>query len=71
LAEYSALARSGFGTTFGSTLFAAADLLAVPALRLSPPLKDQPTSGLATPFAAHLVYGLTTELVRRLVRHIL
>jgi putative membrane protein len=71
LAEYSETARSGFGTTFGSALFATADLLAVPALHLSPPLSEQPAAGLATPFAAHLVYGFTTELVRRIVRHIL
>lgn len=71
VAEYSALSRSGFGTSFGTALFASADLLAVPALHLSPPLDEQPASGFATHFAAHLVYGATTELVRRLVRKIL
>lgn len=71
LAEYSSFTRSGFGTTFGGALFAGADLLAVPAFHLSPPLKQQHASGFATPFAAHLVYGATTELVRRIVRHIL
>jgi putative membrane protein len=71
LAEYSTTARSGFGITFGTVLFTGADLLAVPALRLSSPLREQPLSGLATPFAAHLVYGASTELVRRLVRKLL
>jgi len=68
LAEVSPAARSGFGTTFGSMLFAGADLFAVPALHLAPPLSEEPTSSLATPLAAHLVYGATTELIRRLVR---
>jgi putative membrane protein len=68
LAEYSNLVRSGFGTTFGSALFTTADLLAVPALKLSPPVDQQSTASLATPFTAHIVYGVTTELVRRIVR---
>lgn len=71
VAEYSAFARSGFGTTFGSALFAGADLLAVPALHLSAPLSETPSETLATPFAAHLVYGVTTEFVRRILRKVL
>jgi putative membrane protein len=71
LAEYSSLARSGFGTTFGSALFTGADLVAVPALKLSGAPTDSPASSYATPLAAHLVYGATTELVRRIVRSIL
>jgi putative membrane protein len=71
LAEYSSAARSGFGTTFGSVLFTGADLIAVPAFKLSPPLSEQPAKALASPFAAHLVYGVTTELVRRFVRLLL
>ena len=71
LAEYSALTRSGFGTSFGTALFASADLLAVPALHLSGPLDEQRASSFATPFAAHLVYGATTEFVRRLIRKLL
>lgn len=71
VAEYSPSARSAFGTTFGSALFVGADLVAVPAFHLSGSPKDAPTSTLATPFAAHLVYGTITEGVRRLVRAIL
>ena len=71
LAEYSSLARSGFGTTFGSVLFTGADLVAVPAFNLSPPFAEQAPASLASPFAAHIVYGATTELVRRLVRRLL
>lgn len=68
LAEYSSVARSGFGTTFGGVLFAVADLLAVPSLGLGKGPTEQPPGALAPPLAAHLVYGATTELVRRVVR---
>ena len=71
LAEYSPAVRSGFGITFGSLLFAGGDLLAVPALGLSGSPKDSPATSYATPFAAHIVYGATTELVRRIVRRLI
>lgn len=68
LAEYSPAVRAGFGTVFAGMLFGGADLVAVPALNLSGSPADAPPSTLATPFAAHLVYGVATEGVRRLVR---
>jgi putative membrane protein len=71
LAEYSSKVTSGFGTSFGGVLFSTADLLAVPALNLGPSPSDQPASALATPFAAHIIYGATTEFVRRIVRMML
>ena len=71
LAEYTDVARAGFGTTFGGVLFATADLLGVPAMHLGPWPDEYPVSSLASPLAAHLVYGATTELVRRIVREIL
>lgn len=71
LAEYHPAVRSGFGTAFGSVLFSGADLLAVPALHLSGPLSQTPPKTLASPFGAHLVYGVTTEFFRRIVRAIL
>lgn len=71
LAEYSKLVRSGFGTTYGSALFVGGDLVAVPAFGLSDSLDKAPVSSYAGPFTSHLVYGATTELVRRIVRAIL
>lgn len=71
LAEYSKLARSGFGTTYATALFVGGDLIAVPALHLSKPLSEFPASSYANPYTAHLVYGMTMELVRRIVRAIL
>jgi len=66
LAEHSPQFTNGFGTAFGGALFAGADVIAVPALNLAPASND--VQALATPFAAHLVYGATTELVRRVMR---
>ncbi len=71
LAECSPAVRSGFGTAFAGALFVGADLVAVPALKLSGSSADAPVSSLATPLAAHLVYGMTTEAVRRIVRGLL
>lgn len=71
LAEYLPIVRSGFGTTYATALFVGGDLIAVPALGLSKPLADYPASSYAGPFTAHLVYGATTELVRRVARLIL
>jgi hypothetical protein len=68
LAEYSRATRAGYGTAFAGALFTGADLIAVPALNLSSSSTDEPASSLVTPFAAHMVYGLTTEFVRRVVR---
>ncbi|HEX3941202.1 MAG TPA: hypothetical protein VHX11_06955 [Acidobacteriaceae bacterium] len=67
LAEYFSGVTSGFGTTFGSALFGGADMLAVPVLNLSGS-GETSASSLASPFAAHLVYGVVTESVRRGVR---
>jgi putative membrane protein len=67
LAEYSGAVRSGFGTSYGGVLFStAAPLFGLPALAT-----EQTVSAQASPFAAHVVYGVTTELVRRIVRAIL
>jgi hypothetical protein len=71
LAEYSPASTAGFGTAFAGALFAGADLVAVPALKLPGSAAEAPASTLVTPFAAHLVYGVATEGVRRVVRAVL
>ena len=71
LAEYLPIARAGFGTTFGGILFSTADVFGVPALGLARWPDQYPLSSWANPLASHLVYGATTELVRRVVRVIL
>lgn len=71
LAEFLPSARTGFGTAYGGALFAGADLIAVPGFHLSPPLSETRPKMLANPLAAHLVYGATTELLRRVFRAVL
>lgn len=71
LAEYAPFTTAGFGTTFGTALFAGADLFGVPAAGLGRWPGEYPVSSLANPLAAHLVYGATAELVRRVARKIL
>lgn len=68
LAEVWGDADDGFGLPFGTFFWLAADEVAVPALGLSDPPTEQPPSVHLYGLAAHLVYGLTTDIVRRLVR---
>jgi len=71
LAEYWPQVRASFGTSFGSALFTGADLIAVPVLSLGPSPTEQPKSALTSPLAARVVYGVTTELVRRIIRTVI
>jgi uncharacterized membrane protein YagU involved in acid resistance len=66
LAGWSENATAGAGAAFATGLFIVADEIMVPALGLSGPPTQQPISGHLTYFGAHLVYGATTELVRRI-----
>jgi putative membrane protein len=59
------------GALLGGVLFLGADELMVPALKLSKSPAEYPLSVHASALAAHLVYGLTTEEVRRKVRRAL
>lgn len=68
LAEVAPRITAGGGIGFGTALFTGADLFAVPALGLSQSPGGQPPSKLTSPLVAHLVYGLTTDIVRRLLR---
>ncbi len=68
LAEVAPVVRAGFGTGFGTVFWVAADEAAVPALGLSEAPRTFPPSTHVYAFVSHLVYGVTTELVRRAVR---
>ncbi|PYS91386.1 MAG: hypothetical protein DMF64_12485 [Acidobacteria bacterium] len=61
-------AAAGAGLPFGAFVWLTADEGVVPLLGLSKPPTEYPLEKHAYAFAAHLVYGLTTELVRRAVR---
>lgn len=61
----------GFGLPFGAAVWAIADEGIVPALGLSKSSTEYTLPIHAYAFASHLVYGLTTEAVRRVVRNAL
>ena len=68
LAEFLPAATAGFGTLFGTALFAGASEGVLPAMRLIPGPTETPVPVQVGGMAAHAVYGATTEGVRRLVR---
>lgn len=61
-------ARLAAGAPFGAALFLAADETAVPLFGLSGAPWEYPWSSHVQALAAHVVYGVTTEFVRRGVR---
>lgn len=71
LAEAAPVTAAGRGALFGTALWFGADEVAVPALGLSKPPFEYPPSTHLNALAAHVVYGLTTDVVRRVVRWVL
>ena len=65
LAEVVPAASAGYGTAYGSIAWLAADEIAVPALGLSQSPLETPASSHLQALVSHLIYGLTTDLVRR------
>jgi hypothetical protein len=71
LAEITPGVTRGAGAPFGAAVWLAADEITVPALGLSGPPWEYPPMVHARALGAHLVYGLATEGLRRLVRRVL
>jgi hypothetical protein len=59
------------GAAWGTALWAVADEVAVPMLRLSRPTTDYPAEVHLQAFASHLVYGITTEIVQAGLRAVM
>ncbi len=59
---------AGRGTLFGAAVWLGADEIGVPLAGLSSSPAGTPASTHASALAAHLVYGATADLVRRVVR---
>ena len=57
--------KAGFGTAFGTGLFIGADEIAVPALGMADGPGGVPLSKHFYGWVSHLVYGVSTEAVRR------
>lgn len=66
--ENSARAKAALGVPFGAALFLAADEVAVPLFGLSESPLEYPWNVHVQALATHLVYGVTTEVVRKGVR---
>jgi hypothetical protein len=71
LVELRSNMTAGFGSAFAMGLFLIADEIAVPAMGLSRPASEAPLSSHLYGLASHLVYGITTEGVRRGIDHLL
>jgi len=59
------------GAAYGTLVWIAGDEVAVPLLGLSKPDSAYPLEAHAQAWASHIVYGVTTELVRRGVRRLM
>ena len=70
-AEWKPAVASAAGAPFGAAVWLGAHEIAVPALKLGRPPTQEPLSLQAVEFASHLVYGVTADAVRRLVRRML
>jgi len=70
-AEVAPEACAALGLPFGAVFWLAADELAVPLLGLAAKPSEYSLSTHAYALASHLVYGLTSEVVRKTVRNML
>lgn len=70
-AEFTPLATAGAGLPFGAAVWLVADEAVVPAAGLSKGPTEYPLSVHAYALASHLVFGASTEVVRRAVRRAL
>lgn len=68
LAEKSPIARAAGGTLFGAVLFVVADETLAPLLRFSRPPHKYPLRSHLYGLASHMVYSVTTNAVRGLLR---
>jgi uncharacterized membrane protein YagU involved in acid resistance len=71
LSEMWPIADVGFGMGYGVALWALGEEIAVPALRLAPPPTQASPTQHADGLAAHLIYGITLDVVRRVARDVL
>ena len=68
LAEFYPAATAREGATFGMTLMALTHETALPAMGLSADPADQTTREKSSEMVTHLIFGIVTETVRRIVR---
>lgn len=61
----------GAGLPFGALLWLGADEIALPVIGLTKSPLEYPISTHVNALATHLIYGLTTDMVRRAVRYVM
>lgn len=66
--ELAPLLQAGWGLPFGTAVWLGAHVLTVPALGFSEPVTESRPKDEAVELAAHLVYGVVAEGVRRALR---
>ncbi len=71
LAEYQPWVTAGTGALFGTGVFLAADESSMPLLGLIPPPWTETPAAQLEHWAAHVVFGVVSELTRRRMRQIL
>jgi putative membrane protein len=71
LSEYVPQIKAGMGSAYATAVFVSVDEVAVPLSGLSGKPNEVPPSSHVLGLTAHLVYGLTTELVRRGTRRLM
>ncbi|PYP83596.1 MAG: hypothetical protein DMF61_22790 [Blastocatellia bacterium AA13] len=69
--EFVPASTVGLGLPYGAAVWAIADEGLVPALGLSKPATEIPMNTHVYALASHLVFGLTTEVVRRATRAVM
>jgi putative membrane protein len=68
VAEFVPRVTAVVGLPFGAAVWFGAHVITVPALGLAEPPTRQPLGKEGQEFGLHVVYGVTTEVVRRLLR---
>jgi putative membrane protein len=71
LAEYQPGVTGRLGINFGLTLCGITHASALPMMGLTESPENQPVREHASEFVTHAIYGVTTELVRRVARRII
>jgi putative membrane protein len=71
LAEYQPAVTGRMGANFGLTLCGITHASALPIMGLTESPENQPAREHASELVTHAIYGITTELVRRLARRVI
>ena len=71
LAEYQPVVTGRLGANFGLTLCGITHASALPMMGLTESPENQPAREHASELVTHAIYGVTTELVRRVARKVL